>query len=201
MISIFMGQQMSKDEGNSVSLPRIYYSRIISRILSSIIFFFVVVFLAMNIYSRINGVFILLNSTIAEKLNFIINSILSMGVTLVMFIISFLDFGGKINAKLIVSNEGLEYRNLFYQLNTKWQDIQGVNRNYRSLLDPNGAESLRLSHSEIHHNSKIIQWIMKSEGANLKIPISDFAWKWRSSDLGKLIQDNVIKLNFWFIDK
>jgi hypothetical protein len=192
---------MLKDKGNSVSLPRIYYSRTIIRILSSIILFIVVVFLAMNIYSRINGAFILLNSTIAEKLDFIINSILSIGVTLVMFTISFLDFGRKINAKIIVSNEGLEYSNLFYQLNTKWQDIQGLNRYYISLLDPNGAESLRLSHSEIQQNLKIIQWIMKSEGVNLKIPISDFAWRWRSSDLGKLIQDNVIKMNFWFIDK
>jgi hypothetical protein len=201
MIKLFIGQQMLKDKGNTVSLPRIYYSRTISRILSSIILFIVVVFFALNIYSRINGAFILLNSTIAEKLNFIINSILSIGVTLVMFIISFLDFGRKINAKLIVSNEGLEYCNLFYQLNTKWQDIQGLNRYYISLLDPNGAESLRLSHSEIHQNLEIIQWIMKSEGVNLKIPISDFAWRWRSSDLGKLIQDNAIKMNYWFIDK
>jgi hypothetical protein len=192
---------MLKNEGNTISLPRVYYSRKTDRILVSTVLLFFLAFLMINLCSQINGAIILLSSNISEKLNFIISSVLSIIINLVGLLFSFLLFGRKINSKLIISNEGLEYRNLFYNLSTRWQDIQGINRYGRSFLDPHGGDSLRLSHSEIGQNSQIMQWVIKSGGANLNIPINDFAWRWRSSEMGKIIRDHAIKLNFWFIDQ
>jgi hypothetical protein len=192
---------MHNSPNKNIILPKVYRTHAYNRILSTIVLIIIIILLIINLWSRISGAYTLLNSSTTEIFSFLTNSFISILINVMMVIISFKYFGEQNYTYLTISKEGLEYRNLFYRINATWQDVQGIHRRNRSFFDSHGGERLRLSHSQFQTNFIPKRWFIKSSGETLHIPISGFAWNWRSSELGSIIRDNVIKLNYWFIDQ
>jgi hypothetical protein len=114
-------------------------------------------------------------------------------------LVLFIQFGDYNYSYLLLSENGLEYKNLFYRINAKWEDVIKIYRPIFgqlrfSFIDEDHDEYIKLSNSDAQSAIPLISWFITFVNLSKRIPISRFAWNWRSSDLGEILLTNSPKL-------
>jgi hypothetical protein len=86
--------------------------------------------------------------------------------------------------RLVITCNGLEYKNLLYKIIVSWKDLQYLEKY------PSGREQLVFRESDLVA-SKYMASILRLTESERKIPLSLFSNEWRKSELGKDIQQFV----------
>jgi hypothetical protein len=171
---------------------KIYRTHMLQRIYS--LFWFG----AMNLYSClftfqfVDGAIVILNEPASVKISYLMQSAFLFFNLGIFVLIGLLQFGEFNYTSLIVTGEGLTYRNLFFTIEAEWEDVTEIYRPLYgslriSLIDADHDEWLKLSHSQSQSLFGPIVWFIKLSQISYRIPISRFAWNWRSSELGTRI--------------
>jgi hypothetical protein len=177
---------------NRTLLTKKYYTHTLNQFGSSSMFGLFGLGLILYIYNSINEALSLINETFYVKLSFLYQFISIFLIYGILFLVIFIQFGDYNFSYLLLSDDGIEYKNLFYKINANWDDIIKI---YRPLLgqlkfvliDVDHDEYLELSNSEIQSPLLFICWFSNYVKLSKRIPISRFAWNWRSSELGEII--------------
>jgi hypothetical protein len=85
-----------------------------------------------------------------------------------------------VRAQLVVSQDGVEYRTLFYNIEANWTDIRCLELTFEQDL-------LVFNRARVQAGSLMAAWL-RITGNDKTIPLSLFARRWRNSELGDDIQ-------------
>jgi hypothetical protein len=126
------------------------------------------------------------------KMGFLLGAVYRLFFVMFFLLIALMLYGTYNFTELQITKEGLIYKNLFYTIIAEWHEIQEIHRPfYRKwrivFYDQDHDEWLRLSQSILRSHIKPLSWLIKLSRLSKRIPISEFSWNWRSSELGSWI--------------
>jgi hypothetical protein len=185
--------------GNHV-LQRKYHAHIHNRIGSALFLLMIFGMTGLSVLQDVSQSIPLISDSPWKIIAFFIGEI-SQSYGLVLFlIIAIVYFGNHNFTYLQVTAEGLIYNNLFYKISVQWHQIHDIYRPFykklkMTFIDEDHDEWLRLLQSSCQSYIEPLSWFLRVSGLSTRIPISEFAWNWRSSELGIYILMKVPRLS------
>jgi hypothetical protein len=180
--------------------PKKFYPHLFQRLFVTLWFGFVILIGILPIPSSFTTALQLLYESPIIKINFLLETTGMLLVQSLFILIGLLMFGEYNFTYIMLMDEGIEYKNLFYKITAKWEDIIFIYRplltNIRFSIDTDQGEYLQLSASKPHSYIKPILFLLNNFNISKNIPISMFAWNWRSSELGNIIFNKASNLRY-----
>jgi hypothetical protein len=188
-------EKLSKDTTNEFK-PIVIHARLIFRISFFInLLFFIPTFIG-YIYCSI-----ILLSYVQYVVNKLFLWLIPLPLLVASLLLLFLDYVKYFYSYIIITKDGLVYRNQLYYIETDWQNVVNITRIYYlgwktlNFIDRDMYENLVLSQSKSESVIGQLNWFIQATGMSKHIPINHFANNWRSSELGRIILENAIYMN------
>ena len=113
-------------------------------------------------------------------------------------VVGTLNFWRMSTKRFVVTPTGIEYHNLGYSIQILWRDLDRIWSHWFESLGywywPSLPEKLLARRSQLRAGKGVTR-LLRWSGSDRVIPVGEFAWDWRYSELGELIQHYAPFLN------